>query len=1249
MDIPTPDLMIPTWSWGDSWLDLLWVILAILSLFPMIQLRGGASRVFFDIVGTFQADRMLQDAGAKQAAFNAIMLDGLSGIQESFQMLGDNIQMFVDSFKEVTIEVADARIEFEKFVQEGENLAKVTDEIVRMGETYGFAADASLAAGARMAQLSGIVGTGAMGAATEVGIKFALIGGMETEAAMTRLINLQQQTGFMYGELTRQQYLLLDAQEQSNTVRRNSMAILDQLNTIENRSAATMSQITFVMNQFASQADMTGESIGAMAAQSAVMIEAGEEQGKAGRALKMIYARLGADTNGAATTLQNFGVATHDSSGNLRALSHILKDLSGIYDTLEDSQKQSIAQAVAGNNHYVRFLKLAENVDRAQELQIQALLDQAKAQDEVDKRLEENVTAFRKAEAQLKNYRAEMGNELLPALTHVTEAQGRLTSALNDFVGTDVGGAAAQFVIMAQQFGKLAAGPFDMFINLMQIKVALMTQKAITDSMLGVELVRKEVYGRTQLIQGSITAGMHRQHELQSIIFVLEKMRTAVMDNMAMGRQDEILDLENQLRSNELKTQELKEQLAVQDFLIQGAKEGKTQAELRLALIVHEKGIMSALTADQEAAYRKNYANTIVQHEANIVQATELRRQFDMLSMEKQEQFLIEHARITQVGAANRKRAEQEYAAIMKSGNAQNHMGKQIRRVEETTEEVRERIRLKVQAAIKAEENGIKRVEQAYGQLGFKRLAGLEKQIKKEEKYILTQDEYIQNEIQRQAIDAQRAGDLVEQNRLTDVQAQLQKELNIALASTEGEKHKLVLIETALQRAMEELNIDIHNQGRVALDAAGGLGFLAGRLPAVGAAAETTEPKLTRATMTMNRFSMVAGMASMATMMFGDSKHAARASIILMTASMLPMLVQIGSVTQGLHGQRVAQEAANVATARSITLMKGLKKAAISSGFLALVVAAGFAISIIMEKFGAFDDAADTVDSYGNVVGTVTQETIDFAKANEDMPMSQIMTNIQNLQQEYGRLTEAIEGADGATASLLNTQLNAVNESLGNFQTLQSKTVADLFTEGQLDEGDIRAYFQIDDFQKEIDDFEKGVSDAGFFGLDLMPDFIAAHPLEDPLSELSGDLLLMEQSFKNGGQAQKDFFDFMRTQGFKNADDVLTFLRTMGVVFDEGVVDPIKSATEHLTTFSEQLFDFNNQREELFFGFSSANLTGDLMKQVINEGVENLINQTEVIQTNVFNGMTTDQVAKEIMDLIEEEAGLRGINISDSR
>ena len=846
---------------------------------------------------------------------------------------------------------------------------------------------------------------------------------------------------------------------------------------------------------------------------------------------------------------------------------------------------------------------MAENVDRAQELQIQSLLDQAKAQDEVDKRLEENVTAFRKAEAQLKNYRAEMGNELLPALTHVTEAQGRLTSALNDFVGTNVGGATAQFVIMAQQFGKLAAGPFDMFINLMQLKVALMTQKAITKSMLGTELVRKQVYGRTNEITGALTGRLNQQQMLQSQIFILEKMRSALTQNITFSNAVAVDSLQEQVLANERLTNEVKERLAVQDMLIQGEQEGKTSAQMRLSMVMAERDTMRALTTEQQVAFRVNFANSMVLHRKNITDASDLRRQFDMMSMEKQQDFIEEFNSAGNLHAKKKAHLQAEIALMMKEGDmAKDLDGKRMRR------------NLSQEAAIKKREADINRlsgleiasqvkVEEKYGQVGFRRLAGLEKLISKEQEYILTQDTYIQRELQRQQIEAARANDEAEMHRLKSVSVTLEKELQAALSNTEGQKQTLLLVEEALTNAMRELNFHIHDQGVEALHAAGGLGFLAGRMPAVAAGAETTAPKLDRLTMSANKFSMVLGMASMATMMFGDSKHAARASIILMTASMIPMVVQIGAVTTGLQGQDVAQNVANASMFTGAAAAKAFSAALISTGFGALAVLAGLAISFGLEAAGVFDDAGDSVESYGNIVGTVTQETIDFAKANEDMPMSQITTNIRDLQQEYGRLTEAIEGADGATASLLNTQLNAVNESLGNFQTLQSKTIADLFTEGQLDEGDIRAYFQIDDFQKEIDDFEKGVTDAGFFGIDLMPDFIAAHPLEDPLSELSGDLLLMEQSFKSGGQAQKDFFNFMRTQGFKDADDVLTFLRTMGAVFDDGVVDPIKSATEHLTTFSEQLFDFNNQREELFFGFSSANLTGDLMKQVINEGV----------------------------------------------
>ena len=177
-----------------------------------------------------------------------------------------------------------------------------------MGEEFSFTAEQTYEAGARMAQMGAVIGKGNIVAGTRLGIQFALISGLETEAAMRRLTNLQQQTGFMIGDkLTKQQFQQLSVSEQRNVINKETMSVLDQLNTIENRSIATMDQLTFTMNQFAAQAHMTGSSISEMAAMSATMIEAGEQQGPAGRALRMMYARLGGDIGGARTKLEEMG------------------------------------------------------------------------------------------------------------------------------------------------------------------------------------------------------------------------------------------------------------------------------------------------------------------------------------------------------------------------------------------------------------------------------------------------------------------------------------------------------------------------------------------------------------------------------------------------------------------------------------------------------------------------------------------------------------------------------------------------------------------------------------------------------------------------------------------------------------------------------------------------------------------------------------------------------------------------------
>ena len=65
--------------------------MAVVAAVVIMVNRVGGSQVFFDLVGRFQADRLLKDAGAKMAVFDALMLDTVSGIADSFAELGAEI------------------------------------------------------------------------------------------------------------------------------------------------------------------------------------------------------------------------------------------------------------------------------------------------------------------------------------------------------------------------------------------------------------------------------------------------------------------------------------------------------------------------------------------------------------------------------------------------------------------------------------------------------------------------------------------------------------------------------------------------------------------------------------------------------------------------------------------------------------------------------------------------------------------------------------------------------------------------------------------------------------------------------------------------------------------------------------------------------------------------------------------------------------------------------------------------------
>jgi len=137
----------------------------------------------------------------------------------------------------------------------------------------------------------------------------------------------------------------------------------------------------------------------------------------------------------------------------------------------------------------------------------------------------------------------------------------------------------------------------------------------------------------------------------------------------------------------------------------------------------------------------------------------------------------------------------------------------------------------------------------------------------------------------------------------------------------------------------------------------------------------------------------------------------------------------------------------------------------------------------------------------------------------------------------------------------------------------------------------------------------------------------------------------MNALLEDTGISQEDY-NTLLSLGLTNTEKILAAwqqLEGLPGATSTGVI----AITDELRLASDAMYDFAGAREELFFGFAAGNVTGDLVKQVKKTGVENLLVNTEVIMHNNFNGMTTNEVANEILTQIERRAGsLTGISFT---
>ena len=1080
----------------------------------MIVNRAGASMVFFDVVGRFQAKRLVKDAETSMTLFNAIMLDAFANMQDSINVLGGTFSQFVESMLPMTEAIEEAEIQFEKFTHEtGANLEITKQQIKDLGTEFGYSGDEALDAASRMAQLASVLGEGMTLTGTQLGMEFGLISGMGTEEAMTRLINLNQQIGFMQKGTQD----LLTVEERQLKMRQNTIIVLDQLNTIENRSAATMEQITFVMNQFASQAHLAGESIAAMAAQSAALIEAGEEQGKAGRALKMVYARLGGDIGGATKHLNELGIATHDSSGNMRALSDILNDLNKEWETMEAGQKQNIAQTVAGNRHYTRFIKLMENYDRVQQLTLEGQFAMFPAIDEVENRLNSQIVAYQEAEATLFNMQATLGEKFLPAMTEALETQTNFTAVMVEFaeVSGPVGGFLYQF---GEDMTNLVAPIMGVAVNIGALVVAMQTQKQVARAMAGEELVLSEAYGN---------AGLQYTNMARA------------MTELGLIRKEEIANV--QMQTISMRILEETERKVHEDKLEAWVKQG----------IQRENAIV--------ALQRKIKENAIYQGEQRVI----------------------------------------------------------INNIQET-------------------EARIKKAKTALAEYRFE------------------QDQL--------TLDLNR-----ERLALADLNIEREKEAAILSGSVYlAQKKQLQIREDAIQ-AQATLAKSIYLTSGLFM----GLGSVI--------------------------------------MMFSKSQDSMRAGMVLTTIGMgamavwqLKLIVGTKFLTKGIWASIVALGARNVQMWASIQAWAYLQLVEIVAlaNTIAITIAwfyqAGVAgtlttmIGLLAMAYNALNFAM-----VGALVGSIVLLGAFVAavmwtskKLGEQLEVTEELTDAQHrysaslfheqLAQEawtIDSITKAIDDKQAAIDRLAGSETQEAQDRIAAMEQeknaykdikkliLANNLMMELGTEEARKGADLllKAQQEMDKDSKRFSDPKfwgagwkdkatwgfKEILQTGQFGVQ-----IGRGILDGPGGESWWGTTEMKKNADALEQLKQDYAqaaEFIEITGVSSIEEFSQALASnyalwidLGLAADEELTDVVSS----ITTASEALYDFNNAREELFYGMSASNITGDLVKQVVQRGVENLIAHTEVLMTNNFNGMTTQQAADEILTLIERGAGLEGYNLS---
>lgn len=274
-------------------------------------------------------------------------------------------------------------------------------------------------------------------------------------------------------------------------------------------SSTDVEPLTQALAQCSAGAKNAGWSIQETTAVLARFADAGIEGSDAGTSLKTMLQRLAAPTDSAATMIEQLGIQTRDSNGDLLGASEIAEELQNKLGGLDSASRDAALSTIFGSDAMRAATVMMDSGTEGIQKYINAANDQEAAQRLANSQMSDGSRAIEELKGSLETAAIQIGDTLAPIVQKVAEL---ITALVNKFSALPEG---VQQVIVVVGILVAALGPLLMVIG--QISLGISAVAGALSKLSGIGgVVTKLVGGIKTAVTGLL--GMITAHPVIAVI-----------------------------------------------------------------------------------------------------------------------------------------------------------------------------------------------------------------------------------------------------------------------------------------------------------------------------------------------------------------------------------------------------------------------------------------------------------------------------------------------------------------------------------------------------------------------------------------------------------------------------------------------------------------------------------------------------------------------------------------------------------